>query len=480
MAVAVDAGRPDRPYPVYRDSGVTWLGPIPKHWELRSLRSLTYSRRQRGAIELPLLSVVRERGVILRSSMSDEENHNFVPDDLSNYKIARAGDLVVNKMKAWQGSLGIAPCDGLASPAYFVFGIRNIERRFVQMLLRSKPYVAALAQASDGVRIGQWDLSPDGFKRIQVPIPPSAEQVAIVRFLDDVDRRVRRYIVAQRKLIALLHEQKTGIIERAVTRGTDPTVRLSCSGIASISEKPVHWAVKRLRYLVEGRLTYGANASGEYVNPDWPRYLRITDFDVDGALRSESFRSLPPEVAANYLVRPGDVLLARSGASVGKAFLVTGGTGLACHAGYLIRARPDVSAIEPEFLFAFMQSATFARWRDSTFVIATIQNIGADKYADLPVLVPPLVEQRAIMLFLKVATRDLTSGIVAARRKIALALEYHVSLIAAVVTGKLDVSDEAANLPQDVGVDPAVADGTLAADVDSVETLEPIDDENPE
>lgn len=134
-----------KPYPEYKDSGVPWLGEVPKHWEVRSLGSLTSAIAARGRPELPLLSVVREKGVIPRSTMSDDENHNFVPDDLSNYKVVCSGNLVINKMKAWQGSLGIAPIDGIVSPAYFVFEFRMADRRYGQALLRSKTYVGFFA-----------------------------------------------------------------------------------------------------------------------------------------------------------------------------------------------------------------------------------------------------------------------------------------------------------------------------------------------
>jgi type I restriction enzyme S subunit len=119
-----------KPYPAMKDSGVPWLREVPDHWDLRSLGSMASLVSERGRPDLPLLSVVREKGVILRATMSDDENHNFVPDDLSNYKVVRKGGLVINKMKAWQGSLGIAPCDGVVSPAYFVFEFKIADRRF--------------------------------------------------------------------------------------------------------------------------------------------------------------------------------------------------------------------------------------------------------------------------------------------------------------------------------------------------------------
>lgn len=219
-----------KPYPAYKDSGVEWLGKVPEHWNLRSLGSLTVPRTQRGRPDLPLLSVVREKGVIPRSTMSDDENHNFVPDDLSNYKVVRAGDLVINKMKAWQGSLGIAPMDGIVSPAYFVFDFKIENRRFGQALLRSKTYVAFFGQISDGVRTGQWDLSIEGMKRIPVVIPPPAEQSAIVRYLNYMDRRIRRYDCLKqiyaanssaRRKISLLQEYRTRLIADVVTGKLD-------------------------------------------------------------------------------------------------------------------------------------------------------------------------------------------------------------------------------------------------------------------
>lgn len=100
-----------------RYSGVNWLGDIPKHWQIRKLRTILHTVSEKNRPDLPLLSVVREQGVIPRDVDNKESNHNFIPDDLSDYKIVRTHQFVINKMKAWQGSYGIAPCDGIVSPA---------------------------------------------------------------------------------------------------------------------------------------------------------------------------------------------------------------------------------------------------------------------------------------------------------------------------------------------------------------------------
>jgi type I restriction enzyme S subunit len=212
------------------------------------------------------------------------------------------------------------------------------------------------------------------------------------------------------------------------------------SGLAWLGRVPRHWEVRRLRHLIKGRLTYGANAAAEFTNRDWPRYIRITDFRADGSLKADKFRSLPPSIARDYMVNPGDILLARSGATVGKAFLVVELTGAACHAGYLIRARPDPSLISSEFLFAFTQSAGFSAWKDSTFNTATIQNIGADKYANLSVAFPPSEEQAAIVRFLHWASGRLERAIRAKRKVIALLNERKQAIIHRAVTRGLDAS----------------------------------------
>lgn len=110
-----------KPYQTMKDSGVPWLGKVPAHWGVQKLRHVLRRHTERNRPDLPLLSVVREKGVILRDTSSADENHNYIPDDLSNYKVVRVGQFAMNKMKAWQGSYGVSYHDGIVSPAYFVF-----------------------------------------------------------------------------------------------------------------------------------------------------------------------------------------------------------------------------------------------------------------------------------------------------------------------------------------------------------------------
>ena len=247
-----DAARALKPYPAYKDSGVEWLGKVPAHWEVLKLRHVLRRHTERERPDLPLLSVVREQGVILRDTTSTDENHNYISDDLSNYKVVRAGQFAMNKMKAWQGSYGVSCHDGIVSPAYFVFDVLGLEVDFFHAAIRSRAYVPAFTRASDGVRIGQWDLAEARMREIQFLVPPAAEQASIVSFLDYADRRIRRYIRAKQKLIALLKEQKQAIINQAVTGQIDvrtgkPYQAYKPSGVEWLGDVPAHWEIGRLK-----------------------------------------------------------------------------------------------------------------------------------------------------------------------------------------------------------------------------------------
>lgn len=171
-------------YTEYKDSGVPWIGDIPGHWEVHQLRKYLSLVSDKGYPDEQLLSVTRESGVIIRNTDSKEENHNFIPDDLSNYKLVKQGQFAVNKMKAWQGSYGVSQHHGIVSPAYYVCNLNNINPAFFSVAIRSKAYVPFFTQMSKGIRSGQWDLSPIALKQIFFIEPPLVEQEKIVAFLD--------------------------------------------------------------------------------------------------------------------------------------------------------------------------------------------------------------------------------------------------------------------------------------------------------
>ena len=209
------------PDALMRFSGVKWLGDIPAHWQTIKLRQLLHPVSIKNHPELPLLSVVREQGVIVRDINDKEANHNYIPDDLSGYKVVKRGQFAMNKMKAWQGSYGISDYTGIVSPAYFIFDVSFDNLEYFHYAIRSKVYVNFFAQASDGIRVGQWDLQMDKMKEIPFIVPPSDEQAEIVDF---IKRTLPRYDVAIEKLIAeveMLEEYKTKLIADVVTGKID-------------------------------------------------------------------------------------------------------------------------------------------------------------------------------------------------------------------------------------------------------------------
>lgn len=204
-----------------RDSGVKWLGDIPAHWNTIKLRQILHPVSVKNHPELPLLSVVRERGVIIRDVDDKEANHNYVPDDLSGYKMVKKGQFAMNKMKAWQGSYGVSDYTGIVSPAYFIFDIDFDNLKYFHYAIRSKVYVNFFAQASDGIRVGQWDLQMDKMKEIPFIVPPADEQIQIVEYIESALPKYDDAICVLREEIRGLEELKTKLISDVVTGKID-------------------------------------------------------------------------------------------------------------------------------------------------------------------------------------------------------------------------------------------------------------------
>lgn len=344
-------------YPAYKPSGIDWLGDMPAHWEVRPLKHWVGINEKvlSEATDSDFGFDYLEIGAVSAGVLTDEPRRIRFEDAPSRARrIVSRGDTIVSTVRSYLNAVWfVDETDSglICSTGFAVLTPRQgTIPKYVSYLVQSCSFIDQMTAESVGIAYPA--ISEGKFSSSRVCIPPLPEQRAIARYLDHADRRIQRYIEAKEQLIALLQEARQSIIQRAVTRGLDPDVPRKPSGVDWLGDVPEHWEMRRLRYLIDGDLTYGANAAAEYDDPTWPRYLRITDFATAGTLRDDTFRSLPPEMAKDYLVQPGDLLLARSGATVGKAFLVTSEIGQACHAGYLIRARPKHSLIGPKFLFA--------------------------------------------------------------------------------------------------------------------------------
>ena len=200
-----------------KDSGFPWIGMIPEHWNVKSLRTYLRLVSEKNHPDATLLSVTREQGVIVRDVESKEENHNFIPEDLSSYKYVRKGQFVINKMKAWQGSYGVSLHDGIVSPAYYVCDLDFPNKEYFSLAIRSKTYVDFFARWSKGIRVGQWDLEPIALKSVPFLEPPVKEMREIVDYIRSKTQKIDTMIEALTAEIDRLTEYKQRLISDVVT-----------------------------------------------------------------------------------------------------------------------------------------------------------------------------------------------------------------------------------------------------------------------
>lgn len=200
-----------------KETNIPWLPEVPEHWEVKTLRNFITMFSEKGHKDKQLLSVTREQGVIERNTESKEENHNFIPEDLSNYKYVQKGDFVINKMKSWQGSYGVSNFDGIVSPAYFTCKLFGVNKNFFSTAIRSKVYVSFFGRYSKGIRVDQWDLSPIALKSIPFLLPPLEEQRQIVSYITEKTSKIDTLITNINKEIENIKEYKQRLISDVVT-----------------------------------------------------------------------------------------------------------------------------------------------------------------------------------------------------------------------------------------------------------------------
>ncbi len=420
-------------YSEYKDSGVHWLGEIPSHWTTIKSKYLwqeQFSTSENSSEDL--LSVSQYDGITPAKSDSRSES-------LKGYKKVEENDLVINIMLAWMGGLGVSAYNGIVSPAYCIYRLTDGSNpKFMHYLYKTPMYLAEFARHSTGVIPSRWRMYTDDFGQVLTVIPPREEQDAMVAYLDTAIAKIDSAIAQQQKMIDLLNERKQIIINNAVTKGLNPDVKMKDSGVDWIGEICDSWRLYRLKHLLKESLMYGANESAESEDPSYPRYIRITDIDENGTLKPDTFRSLPPLKAEPYLLSKGDILFARSGATAGKTYLFDEDI-KACFAGYLIKAQVS-DMLLPRYLMYYTRSGIYDSWKNSIFIQATIQNIGADKYANLRIPLPTIEEQKDIVDFLNIETGKIDQIVEAHKTLIALLQERKQIIINDVVTGKVKVT----------------------------------------
>ncbi len=432
-----------KPYADMKDSGVPWLGRVPGHWEVLPNRALFAEVKDRDHAEEEMLSVTITKGVIRQKALlGDSSKKDSSNEDKSSYKLVCPGDIAYNKMRAWQGAIGVSEFRGIISPAYVVQRPRRgASPRYFHYLLRTPAFAKEAERWSYGITSDMWSLRPEHFKMIYGCLPSIPEQSAIVRFLDHVDRRIRKYIRAKQKLIALLEEQKQAIIHRAVTRGLDPTVRLKPSGVEWLGDIPEHWGL--LPGLAVLREKKDKNAGLRETRVLSLSYGQIIIKPV------EKLRGLVPESFETYqIVNPGEIIIRPTDLQNDQRSLRVGlvrDTGIITSAYLCLKTLPIVTCeYAYQLLNAYDVQKVFYQLGSGTR-----QNLKFADFKRLPILIPPEPEQVAIVAFTSAETMNIAATIYRATREISLLREYRTRLIADVVTGKLDVREAAANLPEE-------------------------------
>jgi len=433
-----------KPYEKYKSTSIPWLPQVPEHWHEQPLRRLLQPVSIKNRPEMTLLSVERERGVIIRDREDTKSNHNFIPDDLSGYKFVQKDQFVINKMKAWQGSYGLSPIDGIVSPAYFVFDLLIEDKTFFSKAIRSKSYVPFFTSASDGIRVGQWDLDMDRMKNILFYIPPISESKQITRYLNWKVSQIVRLIKSKQKQIKLLEEQKRAVINNAVTRGINPDVELKESDVTWNKMIPLDWQVERIINNISFHKSgaWGSNSKNDEYDATC---IRVADFDFKHHRildKEYTIRNYTQTELSEKVLHINDLLIEKSGGGekqpVGRVVLYDKDIFALC-ANFIDFIRPQ-HTVNPKYLEYLLSAMYYVGINYYYFNQTTgIQNLNVKGYLREKAAFPLIEEQNEIVNYIDKKFMELDVTIDAIKQEIALLQEYKISLISNVVTGQIDV-----------------------------------------
>lgn len=420
-----------RKYARYKDSGISWIGDVPEHWVSCSLRKYLSFVSDKGHPDEQLLSVTREQGVIIRNKESKEENHNFIPEDLSGYKLVKKGQFAINKMKSWQGSYAVSEYTGIVSPAYYICDLRFEYKPFFNWAIRSKAYIPFFTMFSKGIRVDQWDLSPIGLKSIPFFEPPLSEQKAIAEYLDKKTAQIIELVSAKQKQIELLKEYKQSVIANAVTGKLNKNCRMKDSGVSWIGKIPENWGKLPFCALFEQKSQCGycdEELLSVYLDKG------VIRFSDGGEKRANATSE---DLSKYQLVDVGDFVLNNQQAwrgSVGVSFF----RGIVSPAYVILKMSEKLNRNFANYLLR--DRSMVAMYCVCSKGVGSIQrNLVWNKLKRMPVFIPPLSEQKEIVAYIEKKVSSIDSQIASIENQIANLNEYKQSLISDVVTGKVKV-----------------------------------------
>ena len=428
------------PYPAYKSSGVEWLGDVPAHWEVVQLGRIgRFSKGSGGtkADEVPegvpcirygdLYTSHKYHIRASRSCVSETDAPNYTPLRYGDVLFAGSGETIEEIGKSAVNLIEQPACCG--GDVILFRPEREIDARFSGYAIDCPQSQYQKSTMGRGITV--MHIYGDELKNLWMALPPLAEQRAIVRYLDHVDRGIQRYIEAKEKLIALLQEARQSTIQRAVTRGLDPCVPLKSTGVDWLGDVPAHWEIRRAKYLyheVNERSITGVEE------------LMSVSHKTGVTSRKKNVTMFRSETNVGYkLCRPGDIVINTMWAYM-AALGVARQVGLVSPS-YNVYRPIDGEQMNLDYIDPLLRTETYRTEYlvRSTGITVSRLRLYPDSFLDIPLLCPPVEEQTAIAAYLDKATADIDAAIYNARRQVEFMIEYRASLIAHVVTGKLDV-----------------------------------------
>lgn len=439
-----------KPYPGYKDSGVTWLGHVPEDWEVLPNRALFIEVKDREHPDEEMLSVTITKGIVhqktLLAESAKKDSSNL---DRSAYKLVQPNDVAYNKMRAWQGAIGASSHRGIVSPAYVIMRPREASSAtYFHQLLRTPMFADEAGRWSYGITSDMWSLRPEHFKMIYSVIPPLEEQASIVRFLDHFDRKVTRYIRTKQKLIKVLEEMRQAIIYRTITRGLDPHVPRKPTKIEWLPTIPAHWSIRKLGQL--GKVFNGTTPSRMQAaywadgTIPWLSSGKVNDYIISTA--SELITDRAYKECSVSLVPRGSVVLGLvgQGKTRGMSALLDIDACINQNLAAIVPGKDIDGRYLHHFLTAFYKTVReLGRGGNQ-------EALNCNIVSKMRVPLPPLNEQLGMCDAIKADCDRVNTVLARMIREIALVRELRTTLMSDVVTGKLDVREAATLLPEEV------------------------------
>ena len=415
-----------------KDSGIEWIGEIPKEWKIDKIKYHLKRNEPKNHGNAIVLSVYRDYGVIPKDSRDD--NHNVTSEDTSKYKYVKKGQLVINKMKAWQGSLAVSDYNGIVSPAYFIYDFTDEEynHKYFHYLVRSC-YKEEFKRISGGIREGQWDLSPEAFANTLALLPPLVEQKYIADYLDTQCSEIDATAEDIQKEISLLEDYKKSVITEAVTKGLNPDAEMKDSGIKWIGKIPINWQAVNPRWLFAQRKDRAKKGMEQYTASQ--KYGVISQKDYMNRIGG-SIVTVQKDFDILKMVCKGDFVIHM------RSF--QGGLEYSEHTGSISSAYvmliPQKNTGECRYFKWLFKSASYINALQSTSnLIRDGQAMRYSNFIQIIIPYPPLDEQQQIADYLDSKCSEIDAIIADKKRQRGILADYKKSLIYEYVTGKKEV-----------------------------------------